>query len=174
MVELDRLSIQTAAGLIAEEPEYSRLAARLLATYIDKEVTNQDVHSFSQSIAAGYRHGLVAEGTVAFVTANARKLNAAAGEPVPDLFEYFGLRTVYDRYLLRHPETRHVIETSAFFFMRVACGPSPESRGRRRHRVLPARVAAHRYSAQHARPCSTWTRRAPANVVMLPLARLCR
>ena len=29
--ELDRLSIQTAAEMIGEEPEYSRLAARLLA-----------------------------------------------------------------------------------------------------------------------------------------------
>ena len=29
--ELDRLSIQTAAAMIAEEPQYSRLAARLLA-----------------------------------------------------------------------------------------------------------------------------------------------
>lgn len=120
--ELDRLSIQTAAGLIAEEPEYSRLAARLLATYIDKEVANQDIHSFSQSIDAGHRHGLVAEATQAFVIENARKLNAAADEPPPDLFEYFGLRTIYDRYLLRHPETRHVIETPAFFFLRVACG----------------------------------------------------
>ena len=36
--ELDRLSIQTAAELIGEEPQYSRLAARLLAGYIDKEV----------------------------------------------------------------------------------------------------------------------------------------
>src|SRR5580765_7150746 len=36
--ELDELSIRTAAALIAEEPEYSRLAARLLAGYIDKEV----------------------------------------------------------------------------------------------------------------------------------------
>lgn len=120
--ELDRLSIHTAAGLIAEEPEYSRLAARLLATYVDKEVANQDIHSFSQSLAAGYRHGLVAEGTMAFVAASARKLNAAAAEPAPDLFEYFGLRTVYDRYLLRHPDTRHVLETPAFFFLRVACG----------------------------------------------------
>jgi ribonucleoside-diphosphate reductase alpha chain len=120
--ELDRLSIQTAAGLIAEEPEYSRLAARLLATYIDKEVANQDIHSFSQSIASGRRHGLVAEATQTFVAANARKLNAAADEPPPDLFEYFGLRTIYDRYLLRHPERRHVIETPAFFFLRVACG----------------------------------------------------
>jgi ribonucleoside-diphosphate reductase alpha chain len=32
--ELDRLSIQTAASLIAEEPQYRFLAARLLGTYI--------------------------------------------------------------------------------------------------------------------------------------------
>src|SRR4051812_37874728 len=41
--ELDRLSIQTAAALIVEEPQYGRLAARLLATYIAKEVRNQEV-----------------------------------------------------------------------------------------------------------------------------------
>ena len=34
--ELDRLSIQTAAERIGEEPQYSRLAAGLLAGYIDK------------------------------------------------------------------------------------------------------------------------------------------
>src|SRR5215468_9460101 len=58
---LDQLSIQTAASLIAEDPEYSKLAARLLATYIDKEVSNQEIHSFSQSIAMGHRHGLIAD-----------------------------------------------------------------------------------------------------------------
>ena len=34
------------------------------------------------------------------------------------------MRTVYDRYLLRHPETRKVIETPQYFLMRVACGLS--------------------------------------------------
>ncbi|MGQ0431799.1 MAG: ribonucleoside-diphosphate reductase subunit alpha [Microthrixaceae bacterium] len=140
--ELDRLSIQTAAGLIAEEPEYSRLAARLLATYIDKEVANQDIHSFSQSIAAGHRHGLVAEATQAFVAANARKLNAAAVEPPPVLFEYFGLRTVFDRYLLRNPETRRVIETPASFFLRVACGLAESAADAIEFYRL---MAAHRY-----------------------------
>ena len=51
--ELDQLSIQTAAALIVEEPQYAKLAARLLATYIDKEVRGQEIHAFSQSIAAG-------------------------------------------------------------------------------------------------------------------------
>src|SRR5258708_40323918 len=37
-------------------------------------------------------------------------------------FEYFGLRTVYDRYLLRDPISRKVVETPQYFFLRVACG----------------------------------------------------
>ena len=55
--ELDLLSIQTAASLIAEEPEYSRLAARLLDGFITKEVANQNIYSFSQSVAAGNSKG---------------------------------------------------------------------------------------------------------------------
>ncbi|MFL5350308.1 MAG: ribonucleoside-diphosphate reductase subunit alpha [Hyalangium sp.] len=119
--ELDSLSIQTAAALIVEEPEYARLSARLLATYIQKEVSNQEIHSFSQSVAAGHRHGLIADRLLQFVQANARKLNAAIDPSRNDLFEYFGLRTVYDRYLLKNPQTREVIETPQDFFLRVAC-----------------------------------------------------
>src|SRR5258707_3210480 len=122
--ELDLLSIQTAAALIAEEPEYSKLAARLLDAFIAKEVSNQDIHSFSQSIATGKQHGLVSKDLAAFVTANARKLNDAIDHGRSGLFEYFGLRTVYDRYLLCNPETREALETPQQFFLRVACGLS--------------------------------------------------
>jgi ribonucleoside-diphosphate reductase alpha chain len=122
--ELDLLSIQTAASLIAEEPEYSKLAARLLGGFITKEVANQDIHSFSQSIAIGKQHGLVSKGTAAFVALNSRKLNDAIDDSRSDLFEYFGLRTLYDRYLLRHPETREAIEAPQQFFLRVVCGLS--------------------------------------------------
>ena len=118
--ELDQLSIQTAASLTLEEPEYARLAARLLATYIDKELSGQEVHSFSQSIAAGHRLGLVNERVAQLVAANARKLNDAIDPARNRLFEYFGLRTVYDRYLLKHPTTRAVLETPQHFFMRIA------------------------------------------------------
>ncbi len=122
--ELDNLSIQTSSMLIVEEPEYSKLAARLLSTYIQKEVSNQDVHSFSQSIAAGFRMGLISDEVASFVAANARKLNDAIHEENGDLFEYFGLRTVYDRYLLKNPVTREILETPQYFFMRVASGLS--------------------------------------------------
>lgn len=120
--ELDQLSIQTAAALTAEEPQYSRLGARLLATYIGKEVRMHDIQSFSQSIRFGFDHGIVDEKVQAFVEKNRRKLNDAIEPWRNDLFQYFGLRTVYDRYLLRDPEGRAVIETPQYFFMRVACG----------------------------------------------------
>jgi len=120
--ELDSISIQTAASLIAEEPEYSKLAARLLLATIVKEVAGQNIYSYSQSVELGYQEFLIGRATASFVSENARKLNNAADENFSDRFEYFGLRTVYDRYLLRHPITRKVIETPQYFFLRVACG----------------------------------------------------
>lgn len=120
--ELDRLSINTAASLIVEEPEYSRLAARLLATYIYKEVRNQNIYSFSQSIAAGHELGLINDRVRHFVSEHRRKLDEAICDERDHEFEYFGLRTIYDRYLLKHPTARTVIETPQYFFLRVACG----------------------------------------------------
>jgi len=126
--QLDELSIRTAASLISEEPNYSKLAARMLATVIDKEVQNSDVYSFSQSVALGHAQGIIGEETAKMVTTHSRKLNDAIRPERNWLYEFFGLRTVYDRYLLRHPETRAVIENPQYFLMRVACGlsTSPE------------------------------------------------
>ena len=117
--ELDELSIQTAASLMAEEPQYSFLGARLLCGFIDKEVQSQEIHSFSQSVRAGYEEGLINGRTFEFVMGNSRKLNDAIVHSRTQEFHYFGLRTVYDRYLLKHPETREVIESPQYFFMRV-------------------------------------------------------
>ena len=125
--ELDELSIRTAAGLIVEEPNYSKLAARMLATYIDKEVRNQNIPWFSEAMETGHRLGLISEDTAQFVRANSPALNAAVDSGRDRNFEFFGLRTVYDRYLLRHPDTRLVIETPQYFMLRVACGLSRDA-----------------------------------------------
>jgi ribonucleoside-diphosphate reductase alpha chain len=122
--ELDRLSIQTAAELVSEEPEYSKLAARLLATYIDKEVRGHGIHSFSQSIRTAHEQGLISDTTATFVATHARKLDDAVDHDGDRRFEYFGLRTVYDRYLLRHPNSRTVLERPQYWLLRVACGLS--------------------------------------------------
>src|ERR1700728_1881328 len=130
--ELDLLSIQTAAEMTGEEPQYSRLAARLLAGYIDKEVRGQGIASFSQSVSLGHAEGLSGDQTAAFVKDNARKLDDAIAPMAGWEFEYFGIKTVYDRYLLRHPSSRLVLERPQYFLLRVACGLSrtaPEAIG---------------------------------------------
>lgn len=120
--ELDAISIDTAASLIAEEPQYSKLAARLLLGTIVKEVAGQNLHSFSQSVEHSHQQGVVNSATAEFVRTHTRKLNHTIDDQLSDRFEYFGLRTVYDRYLLRDPITRKVVETPQYFFLRVACG----------------------------------------------------
>jgi ribonucleoside-diphosphate reductase alpha chain len=122
--ELDQLSIQTAAALIAEEPQYAKLAARLLGTTIDKEVRGQEVQAFSQSVVLAHRLGIANDRLATFVSQNARKLNDAIDTSRDREFEYFGLRTLYDRYLIKHPTARRVLETPQYFFLRIACALS--------------------------------------------------
>ncbi len=122
--ELDNLCIQTASLLIGEDPEYSRLAARLLSTYIDEEVRSQKIQSFADSVVHGFNHGILNQTTLQFVEEHKAALCAAIEPYRTDRFEYFGLRTIYDRYLLKNPTSRQVLETPQYFFMRVACGLS--------------------------------------------------
>ncbi|MET9430285.1 ribonucleoside-diphosphate reductase subunit alpha [Streptomyces sp. NPDC003036] len=120
--ELRELATEAAAGLIAEDPAYSRLAARLLTIGIAAEAASQGVTSFSGSVAVGHREGLIADRTAAFVRVHRERLDGLVDPAADDRFGYFGLRTLYSRYLLRHPITRKVIETPQHFMLRVACG----------------------------------------------------
>ncbi|MFF3483461.1 ribonucleoside-diphosphate reductase subunit alpha [Streptomyces sp. NPDC002701] len=124
--ELRELATESAAGLISEDPVYSKLAARLLTAGIAAEAASQGVRSFSESVAVGHREGLIADRTAEFVRVHAARLDAlvdaSCAEGADDRFGYFGLRTLHSRYLLRHPITRSVIETPQFFMLRVASG----------------------------------------------------
>ncbi|MFD9562726.1 ribonucleoside-diphosphate reductase subunit alpha [Streptomyces sp. NPDC059994] len=124
--ELRGLATEAAAGLISEDPAYSRLAARLLTVTIADEAATQGSVSFSDSVEVGHREGLIADRTADFVRLHSDRLDAlvaaSLAEGADDRFGYFGLRTLYSRYLLRHPITRQVIETPQHFMLRVAAG----------------------------------------------------
>ncbi|MEU0050680.1 ribonucleoside-diphosphate reductase subunit alpha [Streptomyces sp. NPDC006309] len=120
--ELRELATEAAAGLISEDPAYSKLAARLLTLTIRDEAASQGVTSFTGSVAVGHREGLIADRTAAFVRLHAERLDALVDGTADDRFGYFGLRTLHSRYLLRHPITRKVIETPQHFMLRVASG----------------------------------------------------
>ena len=122
--QLRERAMEIAASLVVREPAYSKLAARLLSSHIAAEAAGEGAVDFVSSVSVSHREGLLADELVEFVTENATALNLLVEEEADDRFEYFGLRTVYDRYLLRHPENRVVLETPQHFFMRVACGLS--------------------------------------------------
>ncbi|MEV7789382.1 ribonucleoside-diphosphate reductase subunit alpha [Streptomyces sp. NPDC088106] len=128
--ELRELATEAAAGLISEDPAYSRLAARLLTIGIRAEAASQGVTSFTGSVAAGHREGLIADRTAAFVRLHADRLDALVDTRADDRFGYFGLRTLHSRYLLRHPVTRKVVETPQHFLLRVAAGLAEDDSAR--------------------------------------------
>ena len=123
-MELDELSIRTAAALVERGAELQP-PRRPPAGHVHRRrrwPTRTSTRSRSRSPSAHRR-------------ADRRRHRRAGRPPRPQaqrrdrpparpLFEYFGLRTVYDRYLLRHPSDALVIETPQYFFMRVACGLS--------------------------------------------------
>jgi len=122
--ELWNWAVRRTADLVLEEPQYSQLAARLLARLIDEEVNSLGIFCFSDSITAAFQLGLISSEVSSFVDRHARLLNDAAANGARTRLDYLGMRTLYDRYLLRHPTSRLVVETPEYFFLRVACGLS--------------------------------------------------
>ncbi|MGH1344772.1 MAG: ribonucleoside-diphosphate reductase subunit alpha [Nannocystales bacterium] len=122
--ELDDLSIRAAAALTYEEPAYSKLAARLLCASVEDDVAAQGVTDITTYVERGRSLNLLNERLCRFLLEHAGPLQAALDPSRNRAFEYFGLRTLHDRYLLRHPHTRVVLETPQLFFLRVAAALS--------------------------------------------------
>lgn len=124
--EIDDLLIRLAALKIASEPQYGQLAARLLHTSILKEASLEGSTSFSEGVRLCHAQGLLSDTVNDAVQAHADRLNDEIDHGRTDFLTYFGLFTLYNRYFLRHPTTRKVLETPQGFFMRVAAGLFPE------------------------------------------------
>ena len=120
--ELDKLSIKNAVMLMVEEPAYSKVAARMLADNIRKEA-GRDV-SFRDYVQNCTDLGLLSSHVYELASQDYQTLEYAIRHERDDLFEYFGLQTLYDRYLLRHPKDRHCVERPQWLYMRVSLGLS--------------------------------------------------
>jgi ribonucleoside-diphosphate reductase alpha chain len=111
-------AIQVFSGLITVEPDYSKLSARILSAKITKELKDQGLVSLVDMVQTGITNGILSprilEGAHLLTIDPSRDQN----------FEFFGLKTVYDRYLIRHPITRKVTESPQGFLGRVALGIS--------------------------------------------------
>jgi len=134
--DLDATIILNSKTLIEKDADFAKFAGRIQLTYIYEEVLGWDImrdgiaklKEFHQRAFKKYlEHG------VAIKRLNPRLLDfdltklAAALDPSSDLeFDFLGIQTLYDRYLIidktKKPARR--LETPQFFWIRVAMGLS--------------------------------------------------
>jgi ribonucleoside-diphosphate reductase alpha chain len=124
--EVNKALVMSARILIEKEPEYSYVAARLLAddlrgeafNFLDVSQDSRDLTNYFMAyLDTGIKHELLDPKLKTFDLAQI----TAALKPERDLqFTYLGLQTLYDRYFIHWEETR--FELPQAFFMRVAMG----------------------------------------------------
>jgi len=132
--DLDATIVLNSKTLIERDADFAKFAGRIQLTYIYEEVLNWDIvrdgvgslRAFHQRTFKKYL-----EYGVAIKRLNPRVLDfdltqlAGALDPSADLeFDFLGIQTLYDRYLIidKTKKSSRRIETPQFFWMRVAMG----------------------------------------------------
>jgi ribonucleoside-diphosphate reductase alpha chain len=136
--DLDATIILNSKTLIEKDADFAKFAGRIQLTYIYEEVLGWDIMKDGiGALKAAHQRAFkkYLEHGVAIKRLNPRLLDfdltklSAALDPSSDLeFDFLGIQTLYDRYLIidktRKPAKR--LETPQFFWIRVAMGLSLE------------------------------------------------
>ena len=125
--ELGRSMVLAARARIEKDPEYDKVAGRLVLNIIYRESLGKSAASgdvaglykkkFAHFVSTGIEAGRISPELSSF---DLEKLAAAIDASRDELFPYLGLQTIYDRYLL-HIDGRR-FEAPQYFWMRVAMG----------------------------------------------------
>lgn len=110
---------------IEKDPSYSYLTARLLNLQINREVTKiLNVESLTNSFATFIKYGIEQKRlNPKLKNFNLQLLEDAIDHSNNDKIMYLGLKTIYDRYLLRN-KNFECYECPQFMLMRIAMGLS--------------------------------------------------
>lgn len=127
--DLSEALILAAVSFSEKDPAYAYVASRLLFKKLYKQVTNKPIlksdidteyrRSFIHGITDGLLHGYLDQRMNCF---DLERLAKALVLERDNLFDYMGLRTLYERYFVRHEKKR--MELPQNFWMRVAMGIS--------------------------------------------------
>ncbi len=132
--DLSRTIVLNARGLIERDADFAKFSARILLTYIYEEVLGWNIvtdgvsglgefhrRAFKVNLQRGIEIDRI---TPKFMDFELDKL-AAALDPTADFeFDFLGIQTLYDRYLLvdKTQKKHRRLETPQLFWMRVAMG----------------------------------------------------
>ncbi len=132
--DLDRTIILNAKSLIERDADFAKFAGRILLTYIYEEVLGWDIVADGmEGLREAHRKGFFEyiERAIKIGRLNPHLSNynlndlAEALDPSADLeFDYLGIQTLYDRYLIvdKKAKQQRRLEVPQFFWMRVAMG----------------------------------------------------
>jgi ribonucleoside-diphosphate reductase alpha chain len=145
--DLDATIILNSKTLIEKDADFAKFAGRIQLTYIYEEVLGWDIvrdgigklkDAHRKAFKAYLEHGVAIKRlNPSLLEFDLAKLGAAL-DPSADLeFDFLGIQTLYDRYLIidktKKPSRR--LETPQFFWMRVAMGLFLDEKGDREARV---------------------------------------
>ncbi len=132
--DLKKTIILNAKALIEKDADFAKFAARILLSYIYEEVLGWDIvrHGVGQLKefhVRGFRQYLERGVSIDRVSKELLNYNierlAESLDPSADLdFDYLGIQTLYDRYLIvdKTSSSHRRLETPQFFWMRVSMG----------------------------------------------------
>ena len=132
--DLQKTIMLNARTLIEKDADFSKFVGRLFMTYVYEEALGWDIlkdgisklKKFHKEAFAAYIDRAIAIGRLSpsLSKYNLEKL-AASFDPHADMdFDYLGMQTLYDRYLIvdKTGENHKRLEVPQFFWMRVAMG----------------------------------------------------
>lgn len=146
--DLKKTIILNAKALIERDADFAKFAGRVLLTYIYEEVLGWDIRqedshqlksfhqrAFRRYIKRGVQIGRLDKRLLEYDL----KVLSHSLDPSADLdFDYLGIQTLYDRYLMvdKTGEVAKCLETPQFFWMRVAMGLFLQEVDQREERVV--------------------------------------
>ncbi len=132
--DLQKTIILNAKTLIEKDADFAKFAGRILSTYIYEEVLDWDIvkdgigalkQLHTKYFKKYLKHGIkIKRLSPKLNDYDIRKLSRAL-DPAADLdFDYLGIQTLYDRYLIidKTGDQHRRLETPQIFFMRVSMG----------------------------------------------------
>jgi len=132
--DLNKTIMLNAKSLIEQDADFAKFAGRIILTYVYEEVLEWDIvrdgisaikDAHTKSFRKYLKRGIELERlNPALLEYDLDKLSAAL-DPSADLnFDYLGVQTLYDRYLIvdKKVSPQKRLETPQFFWMRVAMG----------------------------------------------------
>ena len=145
--DLDATIVLNSKTLIEKDADFAKFAGRIQLTYIYEEILGWDItRDGIGALKAAHQRAFkkYLEHGVAIKRLNPRLLDydlaklAALLDPSSDLeFDFLGIQTMYDRYLIVDKSQKNAkrIETPQFFWMRVSMGLMLDEPGDREARV---------------------------------------